>query len=46
MRPEYELAGEMRRVRPYLHDFVTFAKGRWLGREVLEVLLLHPGGFV
>lgn len=37
---EYEIvAGEryVRNVKPYFQDFRTFAKGRWLGRELLEV---------
>lgn len=28
----------LRHVKPYVQTFETFAKGRWLGREILEVL--------
>jgi len=32
-----------RHVRPYVQDFKTFAKGRWIGREVLEVVCREFG---
>ena len=28
----------IRHVIPYIQEFNTFAKGRWIGRELLEVL--------
>ena len=36
-------AGGVRHVVPYVHTFKTFAKGRWVGREILEVLLREFG---
>lgn len=33
----------VRYVRPYFQDFKTHAKGRWLGREVLEVVTREFG---
>jgi hypothetical protein len=51
-KPEYHLFHNstispslIREVKPYLHSFHTFAKGRWLGKELLEVLNLEFGGF-
>lgn len=37
-RATYIMKGGVRYVAPYVHEFATFAKGRWLGRELLEVL--------
>lgn len=34
----------VRHVTPYIQEFKTFAKGRWLGRELLEVLSAEFGG--
>ena len=34
----------VRMVIPYTHIFTTFAKGRWIGRELLEVLSREFGG--
>ena len=34
----YEFTSTRRRVKPYEHAFTSFAKGRWIGRTVLEVL--------
>lgn len=31
-------------MRPYLHEFGTWAKGRWLGRPLLEVVSGEFGG--
>jgi hypothetical protein len=28
----------VRHVVPYIQEFRTFAKGRWIGREIIEVL--------
>jgi hypothetical protein len=51
-KPEYHLFHNstispylIREVKPYLHSFHTYAKGRWLGKELLEVLNLEFGGF-
>jgi len=33
----------MRSIKPYVHEFHSFAKGRWLGRELLDVLTLEFG---
>jgi hypothetical protein len=43
---EYNIvAGEryVRYVKPYFQDFRTFAKGRWIGREILEVFCREFG---
>lgn len=37
-RSIYHVADGTRRVLPYVHTFTSFAKGRWLGRPLLEVL--------
>ena len=34
--PRFYRTNGLRHVRPYLHRFETFVKGRWLGRELLE----------
>ena len=34
----YVLRDGRRHVVPYLHEFATHAKGRWLGRKVIDVL--------
>lgn len=34
----------IRHVRPYVQVFKTFAKGRWIGREIIEVLTREFGG--
>lgn len=34
----------IRSVKPYVHTFQTFAKGRWLGRQLLEVVSREFGG--
>lgn len=28
----------IRSVKPYIQEFVTFCKGRWIGREIVEIL--------
>jgi hypothetical protein len=52
-QPNYEIieddrfsynGGIARYVKPYIQEFVTFAKGRWLGREVMEILSTEFGG--
>ena len=35
---EYIVDGNSRTIVPYVHEFTTFAKGRWYNREILEVL--------
>ena len=44
---EYEIISSgdryTRYVKPYFQDFRTFAKGRWLGREILEVFCREFG---
>jgi len=35
---KYEDSRSVRSIMPYIHEYCTFAKGRWLGREILEVL--------
>jgi 23S rRNA-/tRNA-specific pseudouridylate synthase len=37
-------ATTVRTVKPYVQDFRTFTKGRWLGRELLEVVNREFGG--
>lgn len=34
----------IRQVKPYIQEFKTFAKGRWLGRDIIEVLTREFGG--
>ena len=33
----------IRHVKPYFQDFRTFAKGRWIGREILEIFCREFG---
>jgi hypothetical protein len=40
----YLRRGGLRHVRPYLHLFETFVKGRWLGRDLLDVYAAEFGG--
>lgn len=35
--------GVARFVKPYVQSYITYAKGRWLGREVMEVLSTEFG---
>lgn len=30
--------GGLRKLEPYWYNYTTMAKGRWLGREILEVV--------
>jgi tRNA pseudouridine32 synthase len=39
----YSIVGGIRSVLPYVHEFKSYAKGRWLGRELLEVLVKEFG---
>lgn len=45
----YTITGGIRSVLPYIHEFKSYAKGRWLGRELLEVLTkefgAHPSSY-
>jgi hypothetical protein len=52
--PEYEVTiredatgnrEEIRRVKPMIQSFETFAKGRWIGREMIDVLTKEFGGY-
>ena len=40
---EYVLEEGIRSIKPYVHEFHAFAKGRWLGREILDVLTREFG---
>ncbi len=46
--PRYEIERvnnvTIRRVQPMIQAFETFAKGRWLGREMMEVVSKEFGG--
>jgi 23S rRNA-/tRNA-specific pseudouridylate synthase len=44
LESEYSCSDGIRSVVPYVHEFTTFAKGRWLGREIIEVLTREFGG--
>ncbi|KAG0260382.1 hypothetical protein DFQ27_003574 [Actinomortierella ambigua] len=35
---EYFFENGLRKVRPYFYRYQTYAKGRWLGRELIEVM--------
>lgn len=37
-KPTYIFRHPFRFVKPYSHEYKTFAKKRWLGRKILEVL--------
>ena len=41
---EYLVSDGVRSVIPYVHEFTTHAKGRWVGREIIEVLTREFGG--
>lgn len=41
---EYSCVDGIRSVIPYVHEFTTHAKGRWIGREIIEVLTREFGG--
>jgi hypothetical protein len=40
---EYSVFEGIRSVIPYVHEFTTHAKGRWIGREIIEVLTREFG---
>jgi len=41
---EYVYDDDIRSVKPYIYEFITFAKGRWLGRTLIDVLDTEFGG--
>lgn len=41
---DYLVTDGIRSVVPYVHEFTTHAKGRWVGREIIEVLTREFGG--
>lgn len=41
---DYLCHGGVRSVIPYIHEYTTHAKGRWVGREITEVLTREFGG--
>lgn len=43
-QPTSSFPSVIRRVRPSIQSFDTFAKGRWVGRELLEILSKEFGG--
>ena len=40
----YNVADGVRNVNPYLFEFKTFAKGRWIGKCLLDVVCSEFGG--
>ena len=40
---EYKIEGNVRNVLPYVHTFTAHAKGRWVGRLLLEVVVREFG---
>jgi tRNA pseudouridine synthase 9 len=44
LEASYSIANGVRSVIPYVHEFTTYAKGRWIGREIIEVLTREFGG--
>jgi hypothetical protein len=43
-KPNYIIHDNVRSVEPYIHDFTTYAKGRWLNRNLLDVVMNEFGG--
>eukprot|EP01041_Mallomonas_annulata_P003530 gene3530-7023_t len=41
---EYLVKDNLRCVVPYIHEYTTYAKGRWLGKGISEVLVKEFGG--
>ena len=39
----YRFDGTVRFVEPYVHEFTSFTKGRWLGRQVIDVVTKEFG---
>lgn len=37
-RDTYVTPGGLRKVKPYWYNYTTMAKGRWVGREILEIV--------
>lgn len=40
----YRFDGNVRFVEPYVHKFTSFAKGRWLGRSIIDIVVKEFGG--
>ena len=40
---KYVITGNIRSVVPYIHTFKCYAKGRWLGRPIVDVLATEFG---
>jgi len=41
---DYTICGNTRHVKPYIFEFSTHAKGRWLNRQLLDVVCQEFGG--
>jgi len=41
---DYIIEGKVRHVVPYIHEYTTYAKGRWIGKTIIDVLLNEFGG--
>lgn len=41
---DYYISGNTRHVKPYIFEFSTYAKGRWLNRQLLDVVCAEFGG--
>ena len=39
----YRFDGHVRFVEPYVHEFTSFTKGRWLGRQIIDVVTKEFG---
>ena len=44
MNVEYKFDGNIRHVVPYVHEYKTYVKGRWLSRKLIDVLTKEFGG--
>ena len=41
----YEIRNNIRYVKPYFHEYVTYAKGRWIHRNIIDVLSEEFGAY-
>ena len=41
----YEIRNGVRYVKPYIHEYTTHAKGRWIHRNILDVLSKEFGAY-
>lgn len=41
----YEMKNGVRYVKPYIHQYVTYAKGRWIHKNILDVLSKEFGAY-